>query len=620
MSGRITFALYSNGKMKNAFHFDTNEVVLGRQSKDSIDTGLARDMKISRQHARIYRHIGAWWIEDLDSTNGTELNNRPVTKATQLEPGDWLRLGSTVLQVIFEVEENEIGQGFTECHLAVDEANTPPGITPNQSLEVLSIISQISATSSGQVLLDNYLREMFLCFPQARRCSIVLVEDTELITRAFGPGSIAGVSYFLGRKAINTKEAFCWTRSIDFSSDLKKHSSLDDVASAIYAPMICANEVVGVLHMDSTITEMVFSKEDVALLSLLANTMAPAIAHYRTSSHDRLHNIYLSYIDKDREFVGRIAKHLRKKSIKVWFSEQIKLGDSLQEVTKAAIRNTDAFLVINPFTTAPEEKMFRELRIAQSYGKTIVPLAHQEAAKPIIKEVQDIQPLYIGESDFNSSIDQLASFIKDLPFSEQNIPLKSIRILFLAANPIDAIRLRTDEEYRRIKKRLESVELRERFRIEAEFAVRDSDLSNALYRYEPDIVHFSGHGDEEGNIILEDELGGSHPVSPASLRNLFSKHNSHVRCVILNTCSSEIPVRAICQEIECAIGMSQTITDKAAIAFSRGFYEAIGYGRDVLRAFEAGCNAIERSLIEQSDVPQLFTKEGVSAAQIVFPS
>jgi hypothetical protein len=70
--------------------------VIGR-SKD-CDIQLA-DPNISRRHAELRQEGTAYWIVDLDSTNGIEINGRRV-KRVRLDEGDTVTIGSTDL--VFE--------------------------------------------------------------------------------------------------------------------------------------------------------------------------------------------------------------------------------------------------------------------------------------------------------------------------------------------------------------------------------------------------------------------------------------------------------------------------------------------------------------------------------------
>jgi FHA domain-containing protein len=70
--------------------------VLGRG--EPADVTLA-DPAVSVEHARVARVHGEWVVRDLDSTNGTRLNDVPVDGDTELTQGDILALGNVRLQV-----------------------------------------------------------------------------------------------------------------------------------------------------------------------------------------------------------------------------------------------------------------------------------------------------------------------------------------------------------------------------------------------------------------------------------------------------------------------------------------------------------------------------------------
>ena len=80
-----------------------------------------------------------------------------------------------------------------------------------------------------------------------------------------------------------------------------------------------------------------------------------------------------------------------------------------------------------------------------------------------------------------------------------------MNILFLAANPVGTNRLRLDEEIRTIDQRLRAAESRNKFNLVQGWAVRPGDLSGHLLRYQPHIVHFSGHGSSRGATTLQDD-------------------------------------------------------------------------------------------------------------------
>ncbi len=164
-----------------------------------------------------------------------------------------------------------------------------------------------------------------------------------------------------------------------------------------------------------------------------------------------------------------------------------------------------------------------------------------------------------------------------------------IAILFSATDPTDASRLRLGEESREIQEKLQLAKMRDHFVLHQRMSVRPADFSQALLDLGPQIVHFSGHGLSAGVLCFEDVLGKTKPIDPNALAALFEQFASQVKCVILNACYSEPQAQAIAKYIDYVIGMSRSIDDRASIAFSIGFYQAIGADRSIEEAYRLGC-------------------------------
>jgi hypothetical protein len=194
---------------------------------------------------------------------------------------------------------------------------------------------------------------------------------------------------------------------------------------------------------------------------------------------------------------------------------------------------------------------------------------------------------------------------------------RSIKILFLAANPQDNTRLRLDEEIRAIDQAFREASFRDNFDIEQHWAVRVRDLPGLLLRYQPDIVHFSGHGTTTSEIILENDDGQSQPVPQHVLSGLFSTLKDNIRCVVLNACFSQEQAQAIAKHIDCVVGMSAAVGDDSAVNFAGAFYQALAYGRDVKSAFELGRLRVDVTAVDDSHIPQLLTN-GVDPATVSF--
>jgi hypothetical protein len=77
---------------------DKRRVVLGRSRECDIQV---EDPNVSRRHAELRQEGSAYWIVDLDSTNGIEVNGKRVQRA-KLESGDTFTVGST--EITFSTE------------------------------------------------------------------------------------------------------------------------------------------------------------------------------------------------------------------------------------------------------------------------------------------------------------------------------------------------------------------------------------------------------------------------------------------------------------------------------------------------------------------------------------
>jgi CHAT domain len=205
------------------------------------------------------------------------------------------------------------------------------------------------------------------------------------------------------------------------------------------------------------------------------------------------------------------------------------------------------------------------------------------------------------------------------------------KILILAANPIDSVRLSLDREVKEIRETLQLSAKRDRYTIEARGAVSPDDLQQYMSDVRPWIVHFSGHGvggtvagnelissrkftsipDDDTQLeglVFEDENGRSKLVSGIALSHLFASFSKEVECVVLNACYSQQQAMEICKHIPYVVGMNQAIGDLAARKFSQGFYLGIGDGRSIEEAFSLGKNAIELEGISEELTPVLLTK------------
>jgi pSer/pThr/pTyr-binding forkhead associated (FHA) protein len=71
-------------------------VLLGRNPECTL---VLDDDFASGRHARIFRHDGGWFVEDLGSTNGTYMGSTRLTQPVAVEVGSTLRIGKTIFEL-----------------------------------------------------------------------------------------------------------------------------------------------------------------------------------------------------------------------------------------------------------------------------------------------------------------------------------------------------------------------------------------------------------------------------------------------------------------------------------------------------------------------------------------
>ncbi len=182
------------------------------------------------------------------------------------------------------------------------------------------------------------------------------------------------------------------------------------------------------------------------------------------------------------------------------------------------------------------------------------------------------------------------------------------KVLFLASSPLDQARLRLDKEVREVREGLMRSTHRDSFELIPWFAAKIRDLRRGLLDHSPQIVHFAGHGDDDG-ILVEGDNGRAVQVPVDALADLFDLCQRHVECVILNACRSEAQAEAIAEHIPYVIGMSAGIKDEAAIEFAVGFYDALGAGKEIDDAFRFAKNAIALKGIPGARMPVLILRD-----------
>ena len=102
--------------MKAIFRFDNVDLCQEHEfsDKDLITIGREPDNKVtlalgvlSRHHAKVYARDGVWFVEDLDSANGTFARGKQLApnKPVELANGDIVRFGTVAMSISFSEEK-----------------------------------------------------------------------------------------------------------------------------------------------------------------------------------------------------------------------------------------------------------------------------------------------------------------------------------------------------------------------------------------------------------------------------------------------------------------------------------------------------------------------------------
>ncbi len=82
--------------------FSQPQIMIGRDTNCDL---TMMDEALSAHHARLTHHHGQWWLEDLNSTNGTFLNREKLTTSAVVITGDSFKCGNTIFSI--EVEDSD---------------------------------------------------------------------------------------------------------------------------------------------------------------------------------------------------------------------------------------------------------------------------------------------------------------------------------------------------------------------------------------------------------------------------------------------------------------------------------------------------------------------------------
>jgi ABC-type multidrug transport system ATPase subunit/ABC-type multidrug transport system permease subunit len=133
-------------------------VTLGRDPKCEL---VVLDPLVSRFHARVTAAGKAWRLEDLDSTNGTFLNSRRLTRPTQLNPGDTIGVGGHLFTF---TEDGRLQGGDCRGRVTLEASEVTVEVPARRLLDSISLtiypsefVGLMGPSGAGKTTLMNAL-------------------------------------------------------------------------------------------------------------------------------------------------------------------------------------------------------------------------------------------------------------------------------------------------------------------------------------------------------------------------------------------------------------------------------------------------------------------------------
>lgn len=158
-------------------------------------------------------------------------------------------------------------------------------------------------------------------------------------------------------------------------------------------------------------------------------------------------------------------------------------------------------------------------------------------------------------------------------------------VLFLSSNQPGRAWLDIDREVRRVSQAIEEGPHGTQLRFHNRPAVQVTDVASALVADRPVVVHFSGHGQPGGRLVLFDQDDKPKDVDPIAFASVIARGG--VELVVLNACFSEPLAKALVDAgVRFVVGAEGKVPDEAALAFSEVLYRVLAHGSSLRAAFD----------------------------------
>jgi putative nucleotidyltransferase with HDIG domain len=363
--------------------------LIGRHSDNQIRLG---NPLISRRHARIFRDkAGRWVLEDLESRNGTFVNEGRVHGKRHLANGDEIRFADVCCTFLADetpgeaigsdgaAQENNVYTEFFS--LAQSEFLPEKQLLDTETLrrdyEKLRITYELQKDIGSDFDIDSILTKIlerifeFLDYDQA---VILLVDNNGSLRpqahKCRRPGTFRGISSTL---IGYVKEKKMGVISLDVLTDSRFQEAASMITrgarSSMAAPIIHDGDLLGAIIIESFENTSAFSEKDLRLITSIAGHVAQFIRN--SLLHEEMQRFFDSAITTLSAMIDarhpltaghseRVARYAlmigRQMGLAAERLEGLRLAALLHDIGKIGIPNR-ILLKQGKFTAAEREKM-----------------------------------------------------------------------------------------------------------------------------------------------------------------------------------------------------------------------------------------------------------------------
>jgi serine phosphatase RsbU (regulator of sigma subunit) len=262
-------------------------LAVGRSS--AAELSFPEDAGLSRQHFAFEADGDNWTVQDLGSKNGTFVNNIPLKARLILKPGDRITAGHLV--VVYAPSGADPNAGVVTFEGETSSPTTSTVVTSlagaNQTLVLDKAGAKLAAPiqaliRAGQELAANRPLEELLQIVldlgiqavNAQRGVLLILEGGQLVARAH-KGEGFRISTAVRDRVINENLSIL-VRNAQLDDAFKGRMSIVEqkVHTMMAVPLQAKDRVVGLIYLDSPFVLREFTKDDLDLLTLMANQAA----------------------------------------------------------------------------------------------------------------------------------------------------------------------------------------------------------------------------------------------------------------------------------------------------------------------------------------------------------